>query len=65
MRRLSNILDVLSIRGADCDTAHHVVVATVIGSVAVSKQAAQKFSIERTNLGSQMSWGSGDRCEAS
>jgi len=37
------ILDVSSLRGADCDTGHYLVVAKVREKLAVSKQAAQKF----------------------
>ena len=47
----SNILDVQSFRGADCDTSHYLVVAKVRERLAVSKQAAQKFDGERFNLG--------------
>jgi len=46
----SSILDVHSFRGADCDTDHYVVVAKVRERLAVSKQAAQKFDVERFNL---------------
>jgi len=45
-----SILDVQSFRGADCDTAHCLVVAEVRERLAVSKQAAQKFEWERMNL---------------
>ena len=47
---LSNIFDVRSFRGADCDTDHYLVVAKVRERLAVSKQAAQKFHAERFNL---------------
>ena len=49
-RRHSNILDVRSFRGADCDTDHYLVVAKVRERLAVSAQAAQKFEGERFNL---------------
>jgi hypothetical protein len=40
-RRHSNIPDVRSFRGADCDTDHCLVVASVRERLAVSKRAAQ------------------------
>ena len=49
-RRLSSILDVRSFRVADCDTDHYLLVAKVRESLAVRKQAAQKFDGERFNL---------------
>jgi len=48
----SSILDVRSFRRADCDTVHYLVVAKVRERLAVSKQAAQKFDVERFNSGS-------------
>jgi hypothetical protein len=46
----SSILDVGSFRGADCDIDHYLVVAKVRERLAVSKQAAQKFDVERFNI---------------
>jgi hypothetical protein len=46
----SNILDVRSFRGADCDTDHYLVVGKVRERLAVRKQAAQKFDGEKINL---------------
>ena len=46
----SSILDVRSCRRADCDTDHCLVVAKVRERLAVSKQSAQKFGVERFNL---------------
>ena len=45
----SSVLDVRSFRGTDCDTDHHVVVAKVRERLAVSKQAAQRFDVDRFN----------------
>ena len=45
-----SVLDERSCRGTDCDTDHHLVVATVRERLAVCKQAAQKFHVERFNL---------------
>jgi len=46
----SSILDVRSFRGADCNIDHCVVVTEVRERLAVSKQAAQKFDVERFNF---------------
>jgi hypothetical protein len=45
-----SILDVRSVRRADCDTDHCLVVAEVRERLVVSKQAAQKFEGERFNF---------------
>jgi hypothetical protein len=49
-RNHSNILDVRSCRGADCDTDHYLVVAKGRERLAVSKPAAQRFDGKRFNL---------------
>jgi len=46
-----SILNVRSFRGADCDTDHYMVVAEISKRLAVNKQAARKFDVERFNLG--------------
>jgi len=43
----SSILNVRSLRGADCDTDYYLVVAKVRERMAVSRQSAQKFQVER------------------
>ena len=49
-RWLLSILDVRSFRGADCFIDHYLVVAKVRERLSVSKQAAQKFHVERFNI---------------
>jgi hypothetical protein len=49
-RWLSNMRNVQSFRGADCDTDHYLVVPKVRERLAVSKQEAQKFDVDRFNL---------------
>jgi hypothetical protein len=45
----SGVLDVRSFSAANCDAVHYQVVAKVKGRLAVIKQAAQKFHVERFN----------------
>jgi hypothetical protein len=49
-RRHASVLDVRSFRGTDCDSDHYLVVAKVREKLALSKQAAQKFDVERFSL---------------
>jgi hypothetical protein len=49
-RRHSNILDVCSFRGADCDTDHYLVVAKLRERISVSKRARQNSDLERSDL---------------
>jgi hypothetical protein len=49
-RRHSNILHVLSFRGAECDTDHYLVVTKLRERISVSKRARQKFDLERFYL---------------
>jgi len=46
----SNILNVRSCRGADCDTDHYQVVAKVREGLGVSQHKTQKFNAERFNF---------------
>jgi hypothetical protein len=48
--RHSNILDVRSFRGADCDTDLYLVVAKLRQRISVSTRARQKFDLERPDL---------------
>jgi hypothetical protein len=49
-RRHSNILDVRSFRGTDCDTDHCLVVAKLRERISASKRARQNFDLERFDL---------------
>jgi hypothetical protein len=49
----SSTHNVQSFRRAGCDIDHYLVVAKVWRTLAVCKQAAQKFDVERFNLGKQ------------
>jgi hypothetical protein len=49
-RQHSNILDVRSFRGADCDTDHCLVVAKLRERISVSKRVRKKFDLERFDL---------------
>jgi endonuclease/exonuclease/phosphatase family metal-dependent hydrolase len=46
-RRRSNVLDVQSLRAADCDSGHYLVVAKVTERLAVNKQRSQRYDMER------------------
>ena len=46
----SNILDVRSFSGADCDTNRYLVVVKVRGKLVLSKQATKKFDGDGFNL---------------
>jgi len=45
----SKHLVVQSLRGADCDSNHYLVIAEVRERLSVGKQGAQKFHVDRLN----------------
>jgi hypothetical protein len=49
-RRHSNVLDVRSLKAADCDSDHYLVVAKVRERLAVNRQRSHRFNMERFNL---------------
>jgi hypothetical protein len=49
-RRHSNILHVRSLRAADCDTDHYLVVVKIRERLAVSKQTMQRVHMGRSSL---------------
>jgi hypothetical protein len=49
-RSHSSVLDVQSLRGADCDTDHYLVVAIVRERLVANKQRSQRFHMKRFNL---------------
>jgi hypothetical protein len=49
-RRQSNLLDVRSFRGADCDMDHYLVAAKLRERLSVIERVAQKFDMQRFDL---------------
>jgi hypothetical protein len=49
-RRHSNVLDIQSLRAADCDSDHYLVVAKVKERLVVDNQGSHRFYVERFNL---------------
>jgi hypothetical protein len=49
-RRRSSVLDVISFRGADCDTDHYLVFAKIRVRLTVSKRPVNKVDMDRLNL---------------
>jgi hypothetical protein len=49
-RRHSSIIDVRSLRAADCDIDHYLVVTNVREGLEVNKQRTQRVNTERFNL---------------
>jgi hypothetical protein len=49
-RQHSNLPDVRSFRGVDCNTSHCLLIAEVRDRLAVSKLSTQKLGMERENL---------------
>ena len=47
---LSSIRDLRDFKGSDCGAEHYLVAANVRERLLVSKQAAQKFDVERFNF---------------
>jgi hypothetical protein len=46
----TNILDIRSFRGSDCDINHYLVVAKLRDRISVSKRARQNFDLERFDV---------------
>jgi hypothetical protein len=46
----SNVLDVRSLKAADCDSDHYLVVAKVKERLAVNKKRSNRFHMESFNL---------------
>jgi hypothetical protein len=49
-QRHSNVLNVGSLRAADCDSEYYLVVAKVRERLAVNKQSSHRFGMERFSL---------------
>jgi hypothetical protein len=48
--RHSSVLDVQSLKAADCDTDHYLVVANVMERLSVNTERSHRFHMERFNL---------------
>ena len=46
-RRQSSIIDIRSLRGADCDTDHYLVVATIRERLSLKNEIKQRFLVDR------------------
>jgi hypothetical protein len=49
-RRYSDVLDVLSFRGAECNTNHRLMMGKVRERLAVNKHTTHRFHMESFNL---------------